>query len=721
MSQFSWGSFANPWMLCWGLAAAIPILIHLWSRRQQDEVRWAAVQFLVAAVQKESRRLRVEQWLLLAIRIAVLLVLALALANPLLSRSPLRSAPGTEATTHWVIVLDTSFSMAARAGQHSCLELARERAAELIQGRPQGDGFTLIGLSDPPRVIIRDAVFDQGDVIAELENLEIRHTVEGGTATLSEVERTVDRVARLHPRLTEHKVVFFTDLGLPTWQEMLAEAARAKFADLSVKAELFVELVEHGGANNAALTHLSAPEPWPAVGEQASLRAAVRNYGKTSLRTTLELFVDGRSIGQQEVELAADGEETLAFSHRFAAAGQHVVEARIHGDDLAVDDRRWLSLEIPPVTRVLCVEGQLGEAEFVALALAPVKEQHGRIQPDVIRESSLMEVDLRDYHCVVLCNLGRFRAAEVELLRGYVRDGGGLVTILGSRVQSADYNRVLAVQDGETGWLPARLAGVTAVDPAHFDPLEYKHPIVAPFRGHERSGLLSVPVWRYVQLTPDQSEAQIALRFSDGSPALVTAAVGRGRSVLLATAVSPKSVDASTAPPTPWSALPLWPCFPPLIREMVDYAAAGRAQRRNAIVGDVISGSIPAGITSGRLVLEDPGQSSHVVPIDFDLHPPRWTHHDTMVSGIYQLLPGRPNLPPQVFAVNVDNTESDLSRVDSSALPGELAMWRGGLARDTAADQQQAAFPLFRILLAILLILMVTESTLAKWISEGAG
>ena len=32
------GAFANAWMLLWGVAAAIPIALHLWSRRRYREM-----------------------------------------------------------------------------------------------------------------------------------------------------------------------------------------------------------------------------------------------------------------------------------------------------------------------------------------------------------------------------------------------------------------------------------------------------------------------------------------------------------------------------------------------------------------------------------------------------------------------------------------------------------------------------------------------------------
>src|SRR5437764_15218638 len=61
-------------------AAAVPVIIHLLNRRRYRIVDWAAMRFLLAAQRQNVRRLRLEQWLLLAIRCLVLVLLAGALA-----------------------------------------------------------------------------------------------------------------------------------------------------------------------------------------------------------------------------------------------------------------------------------------------------------------------------------------------------------------------------------------------------------------------------------------------------------------------------------------------------------------------------------------------------------------------------------------------------------------------------------------------------------------
>ena len=76
--------FANVPLL-YGLAAAsVPIVIHLLNRRKFREVPWAAMRFLLAAIRKNRRRIRIEQWLLLAIRTLMVLLVVTAMAKPFL-------------------------------------------------------------------------------------------------------------------------------------------------------------------------------------------------------------------------------------------------------------------------------------------------------------------------------------------------------------------------------------------------------------------------------------------------------------------------------------------------------------------------------------------------------------------------------------------------------------------------------------------------------------
>src|SRR5262249_16529346 len=103
-------SFLNPFLL-WGLAfTSIPIIIHLLQRRRQRTVGWGAMEFLLLSVRKRSRRLRLEQLILLLIRCLVILLVVLALCRPAL-RPGAFSALAAEGHVHAILVLDDSYSM----------------------------------------------------------------------------------------------------------------------------------------------------------------------------------------------------------------------------------------------------------------------------------------------------------------------------------------------------------------------------------------------------------------------------------------------------------------------------------------------------------------------------------------------------------------------------------------------------------------------------------
>src|SRR3989442_15958182 len=62
-------------------AASIPVIIHLLNRNRFRVVSWAAMRFLLAAQRKNTRRMRVEQLVLLAVRTLIVLLLVLAMAS----------------------------------------------------------------------------------------------------------------------------------------------------------------------------------------------------------------------------------------------------------------------------------------------------------------------------------------------------------------------------------------------------------------------------------------------------------------------------------------------------------------------------------------------------------------------------------------------------------------------------------------------------------------
>ena len=58
-------SFLNPALLMGAAALAIPIIVHLLNRRRFKRVKWAAMRFLEVSLERNQRRMKVEDWILL--------------------------------------------------------------------------------------------------------------------------------------------------------------------------------------------------------------------------------------------------------------------------------------------------------------------------------------------------------------------------------------------------------------------------------------------------------------------------------------------------------------------------------------------------------------------------------------------------------------------------------------------------------------------------------
>ena len=712
---WQFGSWA---MLGWSAAALLPILIHLWSKRRYQETTWAAMEYLLAAMRKNARRIQVEQWLLLILRTLILALFAVAIADPTSSiLSAWMTAGGGQ--THYVLVLDGSYSMDYRAGGPSRFEAAKDFARQQVQAGKQGDGFTLLLMGQPPRVVIGEPAFDPGDVREELDNLALTHGGASLPAVLAEIETILRQAEKQHPRLVQKKVCFFTDLQQTTWGEIESDDCRGRLARLADIARLSLLDVGHAEtATNLAVTRLEAVQSLATVATPTTFLAELQNFGKEDRpRQTVTFLVDGRRVAEQVADLTAGGRSSVSFTHRLETAGEHLVEVRLTSDPLLIDNQRWLSLPVRESIRVLAVYGKPGETGPLSLALETGRGTRQRVRVDQAPESSVAEADLSRYDCVFLCNVGRFSRDEAKLLADYVQRGGGLVVFLGDQVQAENYNQELGGEASGRRSLPAKLLQTVSEGQYALDPLEYRHSLVAPFRGYEKSGLLTTPIWRYIQLKP-LDEAKIALAFAAGGPALIEERMGRGRSILFASAASTESVQSPGG--SPWTAISSWPSFYPLVQEMLALAVSGRAEGRNLLIGEDFVGVIPNATAETPVNILAPDGHLETAPLTLDRDAARWTYNGLLTSGAYEVRIGAPVSSVQRYAVNVNTLESDLTHIPLELLPSQISLeLEGGEdgGPTALADPTQSHF---RELLLAVVALMVLETLLAWRFGRGA-
>jgi hypothetical protein len=738
--------FANIALLGWLAAAAVPLLIHLWMRHTHRDTPWAAIEFLRQAIKRNARRLRLQQWILLALRTLIIVLLVLAAAKPFLSGQGLL---GGGPTVHRLLVFDTTMSMQYESGGQTHFDRARQRALELIEEAAPSGLFSVATMGTPPRPIVARPTGDRHRLKQEIGQLQPSSGTVQLADTLRLVENMIAEARRDNREVARHEVILLSDMAAHPWQEAVVAnsgsptdpTVNEQLLSIAKLCNLVVLDVGDRQPTNTALSELSLAGSIATTAEPVPIAAQLTNYGSaTSQGVLVQLLLDGIAIDEQSVTLAPLQSTTLTFEVPFDSPGWHELSVRTTGDQLTADDQAYLAIEVPERVRILCVEGEPRAARYVARALNPSGEPTSPLEPVVIAEGSLTEMALDEFACVFLCNVGRLAESEVATLSRFVEKGGGLIVFLGNRVLADAYNeslvggpnylsdpfRLVALQPAEIAeeaptrsLLPAMIGPTVSSENVGINPLEYSHPIMAAFQGRERSGLLTTPISTYMRLEPlSRPNVVVALATSSGDPLLVTQSFGQGMVALVATAAS---LDV-TSPDTgqPWTLWPAWPSFLPIVRELVSFTSSASQQGHAALVWGELKGELPPYWTASTLAMVRPDGRVDILPAEREGHQVSWTYQSTDLPGVYSARAGEKGPTMALAAVNVDPRESDVTRVDVKNLSPVLS---AALDRDSEGlsdNSLSASNSMHRWLLYGVLALLLVESTFAWWFGRSS-
>src|SRR5215210_8035835 len=130
--------FGFPLLLVGVASAAIPLLIHLSRSRRTKKMRFSTTRFFTDQFLRSYRMSRLKELLLLACRMALCGLLAMALAQPLF-RPRGTPALGAGQARAVVLVIDNSASMGYTEDGVTLLKQAQDAASTVLQGLRSGD------------------------------------------------------------------------------------------------------------------------------------------------------------------------------------------------------------------------------------------------------------------------------------------------------------------------------------------------------------------------------------------------------------------------------------------------------------------------------------------------------------------------------------------------------------------------------------------------------
>jgi hypothetical protein len=570
-------SFVTAGLAAGAALAAIPVIIHLVMRQTPKHVIFPALRLIKERQKRSRKRMRIRNWLLLAARMLLVALMALALARPRIAAKA--SLGDREVPSALAFVFDTSLSMEYKEKDKTRLREAQDRAAEVLGRTHESSQVFVIDSAEPGT----PAAMSPAAARKRIEALALRPVNRRLNAAMGQAYNAV--AASDLPR---HEVYVLTDLARSAWDLGPGKTAEGLDAAKKVKEGVATYILRLSPRDLRDVAVVSAETAGDlATGDQPlTIKARLRSTGPAA-RRRVELRIDDAPRGNKEVAVPADGEvDVPPFVTPKLAPGLHQVEVRLGGepDPLKFDDSRFLTLDVQPPLKVLVVADRSIDRLFVANALDPVNAL-GPGDPRPFRVTQLRPAELekqppdylKDFACVFLLNASKLLDAEWGRLHRYVQEGGGLVVALGDLVDAANYNDTLASR-----LLPASVDPKVKRDDTSFGDGDWNHALFGRFRDRLQKSLSGVPVYRHAVVEPRKEGARVLLRFLDKDPALVERSFPgprTGHVLLWATSLSRRTDLDPSKSPAYWTDFPNDWTFWEIVNQTVPYAA-GLANRR---------------------------------------------------------------------------------------------------------------------------------------------
>jgi hypothetical protein len=561
-------SFIQAGFLAAGLAVGLPILIHLLLRQKTRVVPIGSVRFLQQVVREHRRRRRLRQWILLALRMLAVLLLALLFARPYWDESYRR---GME--TEIVLLIDRSASMGAQdSGGQTALARGAAQAREELK---RIDENTIV------HVALCDAAGVNEIPVEELDAAKPSVAATDYGLALSWANDVLAASKRAN-----RTIVLLTDLqasGLP----------RAKAPPLADGIEFRIEDVGEALRRNVAIAAVEPIHTEIHPQTQPTLRITLRNHGPLAARqVAVKCVVKGptptRSASEgvppaefratKSLDIPAQSSATVELPLAVDKDGLYQGEVTIDTRDaLALDNRRFVAFDARHPDRILLVDGQEGRAIFnsetyyLETALRLRTPEAGGItrsfEPErIVWESGKGFPRLDGYRVIVLANVRRLTDDDGQRLKEFVDAGGSLLIFAGDQV-----TRQSLAPLAQQGLLPGELAAAPVEGKLRVSEWNTKHPALSCFVDPQQGDMRRV---EFRQLLPlaKLTEGSELLWQAGGHIAAAERVIGYGRVIYV----------GSTAD-RDWTELPRTRMYVPLVRQLTAHLTAQLAERSLAV------------------------------------------------------------------------------------------------------------------------------------------
>lgn len=498
--------------LLWASAAGMaPVIIHLVMRTRPRTISLPTMRFVRRTHRASISKRRIKHYILLAMRIAALLLLVLLFSRPFIGSDAGATVDAESRAV--VVIVDNTASMGCSVRGQTFAERGRAVAEAYIRGMPDGSRVAVLDacglfdtgfLADPSRAA--DAI---GNVPDSYGDTPVPAGIKRGLGLLSRAG--LERGGEL---------LVITDMTAHSWRGMsrfeMPKVCRCTIIDASAP-----------DTANVSVRRISPDAHTVAAG--GSCRLTVELYSDI-VTGKLPLIIRGAGNREERRTVQVGSGQVTSIEALLSAGEIGFVSgsARVAGNDqFPVDNVRYFTIRVdtPPEVLVVSPVGESTENGFIMSCLIEASSADGatRLSVDRVTPSGLSEKQVFRADMIVLAG-GTVHDRQWKILEQYVTGGGRLWVTAGPVLPVASLNTSPAQRV-----LPAAFKGPIRLDsPALLRRPPRQSVFYEPFASGDNPPLEDVACYQRFDISSLSPDTVVHLAFADGVPAVVSRSIGDG-------------------------------------------------------------------------------------------------------------------------------------------------------------------------------------------------
>jgi len=615
--------FLNPTVLLGLLAAGIPILIHLLNLRKLKKIEFSTLAFLKELQKTKIRKIKLKQWILLALRVLIIIFLVLSFARPTLESVDI-SAAASKAKTSSVFILDNSFSMSLINDNGSNFNKSKEILSTLLNDLQEGDDALIIQTTNP---------FEKNELTSnrtlletELNLVEISKGKNHLPESINEALKYLSQSQNLNK-----EIYLFTDLQ----QNNIENDFEFEIQDDS-DTRFYIFNFANSDKGNLGITEFSLNNQLIEKDKPISFSSVIANSSQKNVESIASLFINGKRSAQKSLNIQPGESQLISFETTLNEDGLIDAKLTIEDDDIIEDNEAFLSLLVPKAIKVLLIYDNQSDAAFIESALqndiTKNKVELSKYSSDNVFSSLISESD------VILYIGEKIKTAELINSESSIN----LILFPPSNSIQNNYNSFLSRINLQNRFNKIELGN----NSIQFDKVDFEHPIFSGlFNEDEKPTINSPSITKYYKSSSTLNGKRI-ISLIDKSPLIYESS---NENITM--------INFNLSPVLSWSDFPLKSLFAPIIIRSIFYLSSSEALQQSINSMEEISFSKDQ-FRSNIISVLKPNGKRDILSSDSLNSVNRYNYSSTDETGIYKVYDN--NNLTTAFSVNHYNEESNL-------------------------------------------------------------